>query len=558
MAKGGSVDFVLTDVEDTCVKYFNFLMQDRCAWIYDETNKTIQVFPPEDDCQLFLKDVFSHFKNRSNIEIVMDCDQTIVEEFLNGTKIRKLYKYYEIETQTNMCCVTAFSSVSEDLRMLQHECESFVTRRKELAMYSDEVKNDIMIPGEKLETFCLASKHSMCVSAGYIFDFDGPDVGIVNPVVVRKSGEIHSKGVLFHLFEEKGGQKYKDSLKEHRATTSSCIVTRGGSLQAKIIHPTRPIDDKKMMETNIFINICDCLSAALSNKLGRIVFPLMYSGRGEVPLQKCTYQYAYALTDFFRMSSMKSLDPFEIFFVEIDKKKAKEFVQELLLFLPTRSTKLMIVPRCNSSLLKDKLDKHVFDNTTVIVKVGDIVEANVDAIVCPEYITAGYKGYVTNAIHFAFRIKSEKVNKQIHKWKESSDWYLHPKCKRNVMVYHTAAVALESGSFKIKDESEKGLRNSIERVFEKLKKDDTINSIAIPLIGVIDATDTMTVRQACKVFIQSVLSCCSAKTGGPILHVQLVNHCQQITDWLQEYMHIEVLALTNSCFDLQMCQSGLF
>ncbi|KAH3855780.1 hypothetical protein DPMN_098349 [Dreissena polymorpha] len=181
---------------------------------------------------------------------------------------------------------------------------------------------------------------------------------------------------------------------------------------------------------------------------------------------------------------MKSLDPFEIFFVEIDKKKAKEFVQELLLFLPTRSTKLMIVPRCNSSLLKDKLDKHVFDNTTVIVKVGDIVEANVDAIVCPEYITAGYKGYVTNAIHFAFRIKSEKVNKQIHKWKESSDWYLHPKCKRNVMVYHTAAVALESGSFKIKDESEKGLRNSIERVFEKLKKDDTINSIAIPLIGV--------------------------------------------------------------------------
>ncbi|KAH3855776.1 uncharacterized protein LOC127871089 isoform X2 [Dreissena polymorpha] len=544
------------DVDEIDVGYFEFLMKEICPWNYCDRRKTIQAYCSENSDLKNINEVFDTFRKRCRSEICVDCDIAAVKSWLDRTDIKERYPnvFPVIESDRSVHKITLFSSDEDALKKIVEHLERFMTSQRRHGQYlqhSEDYSEDYdtisQTPGEKLGTFYLTAKHVMCICVGDIIDYDGPDVGIVNPAVVRKSGQIDGKGILFERIKKAGGDTYEDSLSKNTPVdtiSTFCIVTKGGRLKAKIIHPLRQINGKSTRQTNIFFNISDCLSAARRNKLKRLVFPFVYSGSGGVDIKDCAYHYACALTEFFREYPTQLIGPYETFFVEIDKPKAVSIMQHLRCLLATQSSELMNVPRSIAPRSDQVLAEYVFKNTTIVVEYGAAIgKVNVDVIVCPEYTQTDYRGFISNAIKFAFRIEIGKIDEKVRKGKvASSVCSLHPKCERNIYVYHIEAVTFKAGSYATKEESKNAIRMCIQEVFEKLKrhKSRNIKSIAIPLIGVTDVNDISAVKTVCKVFLKAVLACSSTRTDGPHLYVHLINQCQQITDWLQENLYREI------------------
>ncbi|XP_052269715.1 uncharacterized protein LOC127871090 isoform X2 [Dreissena polymorpha] len=470
----------------------------------------------------------------------------MLKPFLSGKEIKQTFRF-AVPVIEEQCIdhskIIVFASNQEDLETLNKALDDFLLEQDLPVSHKFvSIKKEPILDTELLATFCLSQSRNVFVCAGDIIQFDDDNVGLVNAVILLKSGKLAGKGNVFYRLRAKGGIGYYAALdRVIQPPAPTCVVTTGGSLHAKILHPTRPISERKTRQSNIVSNIFDCLMTAQEENIERLIFPFVYSGAGGVDIKDCARLYASAITEFIRLVPNRFTNPRDIYFVEIDKDKAMKLVLELKALLPIRLTQLMMFPSTDAAL-KGEDPNHgdcTFGNTFIKYTTGDIREANVDAIVCPEYRNSDFGGIVSNSIKFAFRINYADINGQLQTGNIGiSRCFWHPERKREIIIMHAAAYTWNTRE---EEMNKRYFKQTMDAIFGKLRnsrKMKHIETIAIPLIGITDADDVVVGKKACKVFTDTLRVCCLERTKQSPLTIHLINPCPRITAWLNELLHL--------------------
>ncbi|KAH3855763.1 uncharacterized protein LOC127871087 [Dreissena polymorpha] len=194
--------------------------------------------------------------------------------------------------------------------------------------------------------FRLPKRLEVYVCIGDIVAYDEPRAGIVNPVVIRSAGKVDGKGKVFERLKEAGGKEYIADLNNVVPQDGcECVLTKGGQLKSLIIHPLRKVINDDTKKDAFINNMKDSLLEARQANLHKLIFPLVYSGSGGIPLEECAFFYACAIYEYGQKYSDSLQGPHQILFVEHDMEKAKSLVNLFNVLFPTLFAHHMVIPK---------------------------------------------------------------------------------------------------------------------------------------------------------------------------------------------------------------------
>ncbi|XP_052773967.1 uncharacterized protein LOC128212521 [Mya arenaria] len=377
--------------------------------------------------------------------------------------------------------------------------------------------------------------HVIC---GDVMEFAKDNTCIVIPCVVKSDGTRESRGELFECLKKEGGEICLEELNHapiHEKT--GCILTSGGNLKVTIIHPTRAVGNDNNAEDNIFLNIFGSLKMAAKIGQTKIAFPFVFSGVAGINLKSCAYQYARALTEFSRSEDVSSAWQ-DIYLVEKNYAKFKQVSEYFDHLLPAQKSQVLQIPRP----LQDTDDTiWSSENTSLKVTYKDIRNPFVHAIVCPEYKGASYGGVFSMTIKYAYHksVEIAPLKKLCAKGRiVKSKCCGYDEYKPVKLLFHVRTPIWKD----VSDSSQ--LDECVASIFRKLtkfEKDDiVVNSVALPLLGIVDVSNESIVRECCKTFANSVAKRCRDRDSEVPLGVYLVNNCETITGWLKEDINLHL------------------
>ncbi|KAH3855760.1 uncharacterized protein LOC127871084 isoform X2 [Dreissena polymorpha] len=354
-------DLFSSNVDERDVKYFEFLAKDKNIqnWKYDISTKTIKASPKDSFELEVFKEVIAIFERRVCKEITSSWLVSAVQIWFDDRERRSRFEFAHPVFSGNHGAkskCTLFASNCDDLERL-------------LDKLKPQWSPDIILP-----KFRFTPSRELYICTGDIVDFDEQDAGIVNPVVIRSSGNIEGRGKVFERLKEAGGQEYTAELNAVvRQDGSHCVTTRGGLLKSFMIHPLRKVINDDTKKDSFIENLKDCFMAAQEAKIRKLILPLVYSGSGGVPLEECAFFYACAIYEFWRESRDKFLGPETIYFVEHDRDKAESLVKMFKVLVPTLFTHHMVIPKEYDSVF---LASHTYVNQPRVLqeRVSDAYE----------------------------------------------------------------------------------------------------------------------------------------------------------------------------------------
>ncbi|KAH3855768.1 hypothetical protein DPMN_098337 [Dreissena polymorpha] len=580
------------NVKERDAKYFKFLadqIKGRPNWTYNASTMIITAFLINQEEYEILNDILIQFYGRVSAKVTSKRQVLAVRSIFEDQKTREQFEFAHplfSENDGDQPLCTLFASNLDDLNRLQELIQ---------LRYESFWSPEIISP-----RYRLTAHRELFVCIGDIVKYDDKDAGIVNPVIISQYGELVGRGKIFETLKEAGGVEYVSNLSEFDHQDGSfCVTTKGGQLDSLIIHPTRRVSDDQTKKDSFMANVKDCLHVAQKCNLKRLVLPLIYSGAGGVSLKECAFLYACAIYEFCRETRNTNLGSNEIYFVEHNKQKAQSLIRFFNVMFPTSQTQHMFIPNEYARVdllaghaydnqprlpkvtvnndhepselrVKDETAKTRFDNfklsveeetenagrkstevgkdqrlferskTKLVIKNADIREEVVDVIVCPEYKTDEFKGFIPNGIRFRFGIERESIEEKVFQTRRiaSSRIPVGENRKELTYVYHVKASLFQCGEYPISRNSEDNLRQTVEKVFDKLHRlKHNIKSIAFPLIGSIDVADKDLVKLICSHFINAIFTCCDKRCDPGELEVVIVHPCATITRWLQESLH---------------------
>ncbi|KAH3855759.1 uncharacterized protein LOC127871084 isoform X3 [Dreissena polymorpha] len=353
MAEGTLKSVPVGNVKERDAKYFEFLAEIKGLhnWAYNASTLTITASLTSQKEYDIFNAILTLFNGRVSKTVTSKRHVSAVRSFFEDQKRREQFEQF---------AHPVFAENDGD----QHFCQFFASNLNDLNTLHELIhlhSKEVWSPEIVSDRYRLTAHRDLFVCIGDIVDYDDKDAGIVNPVIVKDSGQLAGKGKIFERLKEAGGVEYVSKLSDFDHQDGSfCVTTKGGQLDSLIIHPTRRVSNDQTKKDSVVDNLKDCLHVAQKFNLRRLVLPFMYSGSGGVSLKECAFFYACAIYEFCRETRNTYLGPYEIYFVEQSKQKAKSLMSYFNVMFPTKSSQRMFIP--NDYARINLMAAHVYEN----------------------------------------------------------------------------------------------------------------------------------------------------------------------------------------------------
>ncbi|XP_045188596.2 uncharacterized protein LOC123546413 [Mercenaria mercenaria] len=212
-------------------------------------------------------------------------------------------------------------------------------------------QTSVLRSSEKKHIFITFEKIYVKIITDNLENLDGHVDGIVNPI----NDKLETKGQVSKFLTDRGGDKYveerdriySEKSKSIRPGSVKCFTTGAGDLKAKgvlhVVCPKLQSDKDANVENIVFKTVYECLKRAESKRLESVAIPFLYTGNGNVPVERCAVPYALAVLEF----SRQRVDTYvvdTIYFIDLDENKTLALAKYFDELLPKTFNQILELP----------------------------------------------------------------------------------------------------------------------------------------------------------------------------------------------------------------------